>query len=129
MTGTARTSTSAESVLFESPGGLLKGRHLDTTGRFELTASRIVYYRQSPLWLMFGLIGALLGRRTTGKRVLELEFARIASIARGKYGLSKKILNFKMTDGSEHRLSIEKFDQFVEKLTATSGHTVAPLAA
>ena len=88
-----------------------------------------MYYRRSTVWLMLGLIGALLSQRSSGKRDLELEFAKIASVARGRYGLNKKILDFKMTHGSEHRLAIDKFDQFVEKLTATSGHTVAPLAS
>jgi len=128
MTGTAATTPPGEAVLFESSGGLLKGRRM-SPGRFELTATRVLYYRQSYLWLMFGLIGALLSRTSAGKRELELEFAKIASIARGKYGLNKKILDFKMADGSEYRLVIDKIDQFVEKLTATSGHAIAPLAS
>ena len=128
MPETATTATTAEPVLFESSGGLMKGRRM-FVGRVELTATRLVYYRSSSLWMMFGLIGALLGRRSAGKRDLEIEFAKIATVARGKYGLNKKILDFKMSDGSEFRLVIDRFDELVERLTAISGLTVAPLAS
>jgi hypothetical protein len=104
----------------------MKGRRV-MLGRFELTATRIVYYQLSSLWMMFGLIGALLSRRSAGKQALELEFANISSIARGKYGLNKKILDVKLMDGSEHRLVVDKFDEFVERLTAASGRAVAAL--
>ena len=72
-------------------------------------------------------IGALLASKV-GKRDTDIEYAGIASLARGKYALNKKILDIAMTDGSAHRISIDKFDEFVDKLTATTGKSVAPLA-
>ena|SRR5438046_753857 len=126
MTQAASTTPQSEPVLFESSGGLLKGRRM-AFGRFELTPTRIKYYQRSSLFLMFGALGALLQRASGGKLALEVEFAKIASVAHGKYALNKKILDFTMIDGAQYRLVIEKFDQFVEAFTKATGRTIAPL--
>jgi hypothetical protein len=113
--------TTTEPVLFESNGGRFQGKLRMFMGRFELTASRIVFYQRSIWWQMFGLIGALLGRRSAGKRVLDIELATIASLARGKFGLNKKILDITRTDGSEVRIAIDKYDAFTARLREELG--------
>jgi hypothetical protein len=123
----ADETTPAEQVLIESDGGYFKGKMRMIPGRLELTPTRIIYYKRSFWAQSFGFIGALLANKM-GKRDTDIEFAGIASIARGKYALNKKILDIAMTDGSAHRISVNKFDEFVQKLTDTTGKAVAPLA-
>jgi hypothetical protein len=120
-------AAAAEQVLFETNGGYFKGKMRMIPGRLELTPTRIIYYKRSFWAQSFGFIGALLANKM-GKRDTDIEFAGIASIARGKYALNKKILDIAMTDGSAHRISVDKFDEFVDKLTGTTGKPVAPLA-
>jgi hypothetical protein len=121
--------TSTEPVLFESGGGLFKGKMRMFPGRFELTATRIVYYKRSLWWQMFGMIGALFAWKNRGKREREIELASVASIARGKYALNKKILDFTFTDGTTLRISVTKFEDFIAQLAVVSGQQVEPLAA
>src|SRR5262249_42290420 len=108
--------TTTEPVLFESNGGRFQGKLRMFPGRFELTAARIVFYQRSIWWQMFGLIGVLLGRRSAGKPALDMEPTAIASPARGKFGLNKKILDLTLTDGSTVRLMIDTYDDFTARL-------------
>lgn len=106
----------AEPVLATSNGGLIKGKMNVVFGRVELTARAVVFHQRSRLWMMFGLLGALLSMRSRGKRALELELTAISQLARGKYGLNKKILDVTMADGSTHRLMVDKYDDFTAQL-------------
>jgi hypothetical protein len=108
--------TVQDKVLVNSNGGLIRGPLKVTLGRFELTPTHIIYYQRSRLWLMFGALGMLLSRGTAGKRALDIDLSKVASVARGKYGLNKKVLDVKMTDGTAHRLTVDKFDDFVARL-------------
>ncbi len=114
MTDTALTTT--EPVLFETDGGHFKGKLRMYGGRFELTARQLIFYQRSYWFQMFGLIGALLGMKSKGKRALEIELRQIRGLARGKFGLNKKILDVTLADGSEVRLSIAKYDELTARL-------------
>jgi len=113
--------TVVEPALFQSQGGLFLSKRRMVFATIELTATHLVVYRKSMLWLFFGAIGALLSRGARGKRALELPVASIASVARGKYGFNKKILDVTMTDGKTHRISIERFDELCTQLRAQLG--------
>lgn len=115
MTTTALTTTS-EPALISTSGGRIRGKLKVDLGRMELTGSAIVFYQRNRLWYLFGLLGALIAARTNGKRALTIELATIGEVARGKYGLNKKVLDVKLTDGSEHRLMLDKYDDFVAQL-------------
>ena len=109
-------ATTPSPVIATSHGGRFKSKLRVFFGRFELTSDRVIYYEKSSLWLMFGALGALLSRYSSGKRHTELELSRIASTARGKFGFNKNILDVTMTDGTSHRFTIERYDEFTAAL-------------
>ena len=113
-----------ESPLFQSNGGLFVSKRRMVFARVELTSTRIVVYKKSAFWTAFGLIGVLIAMKLSGKRALDLEYGAIASVARGKYGFNKKILDVTMKDGVTHRLSIDKFDEVVARLRELAGGAV-----
>ncbi|MCA9675535.1 MAG: hypothetical protein H6709_12205 [Kofleriaceae bacterium] len=115
---TQRDLTVTDPVLAASNGGLFKSKRRMAPGRFELTATRIIYYQRSSFWMAFGALGMLLSRLTAGKRALELDLTQIAAIARGKYGFNKNILDVTMRDGVAHRITIERYDDFTTRLRA-----------
>jgi hypothetical protein len=117
-----------EPVLFQSNAGLFVSKRRMVFARVELTGTRIVVYKKSAVWTMFGLIGLLIAMKLPGKRALELEYAAIAKVARGKYGFNKKILDVTMQDGATHRLSIDHFDEVAARLRDLLGAAV-PFAA
>jgi hypothetical protein len=112
----SKALTVQDRVLLTSNGGLIGGPLKTTLGRVELTPTHIIYYRRSRLWLMFGALGMLLSRRTAGKRALDIDLSKIASAVRSKYGFNKKVLDVKMKDGTTHRLTVDKFDDFTARL-------------
>jgi hypothetical protein len=58
----------------------------------------------------------LLARRAKGKLALSIDLAQIRSVARGKYGVNKKILDVTVADGQTHRLMVDDFDRFAAAL-------------
>lgn len=105
-----------EPVLTTSNGGMFRSKWRLQFGRFELTSSRIIFYKRSNFWMMFGALGMLLSRGTSGKRALDLELSQIASAVRSKHGFNKNVLEVTMSDGTTHRLSVDKYDAFVAPL-------------
>jgi hypothetical protein len=114
MTATALTTTSP--VIFQTGGGVFKGKLRMYFGRFELTGTQLVFYKRSNLWMMFGLIGALIGARTAGKRDRDIELSSITAFARGKHGFNKKIVDFTFADGGTLRVTFDKFDEMFARL-------------
>ncbi|MBE7452440.1 MAG: hypothetical protein HS111_27230 [Kofleriaceae bacterium] len=108
--------TTTEPVLATTHGGLFKSKLRMQLGRFELTPQRVVYYQKSTLFLLFGALGMLLSRYAAGTRALDLELVRIAAVARGKHGFNKNILDVTMSDGTRHRISLDRFDEFTAQL-------------
>ncbi len=109
-------ATTASSVIAASSGGRFKSKFRMYFGRFELTASSVVYYEKSGLWLMFGALGMLLSRYAAGKRHTEIELGTIKTIARGKHGFNKNILDVTLNDGTSHRFTIDQYDAFTAAL-------------
>lgn len=107
-----------DNVLSASNGGVFKSKFRMQPGRFELTPSHIIYYKKSSFWMAFGLIGVLVLRGQKGTRDFEIELHKIASIERGKHGFNKNILDLTLVDGSKHRITVERFDEFSERLRA-----------
>lgn len=103
-------------VLAASNGGMFASKWRLQLGRFELTATRIIFYKRSGFWMLFGALGLLLSRGTSGKRALDLEVSKITSAVRTKHGFNKNVLEVTMADGVKHRLSIDKYDAFVAPL-------------
>ncbi len=116
-------------VLSSSNGGVFKSKFRMLPGRFELTSSRIVFYKKSSFWMAFGLIGVLVLARLSGKRDREIELHRIAGLARGKYGFNKKILDLTLVDGATLRLTVDNFDEFSERLRAELARRATVTAA
>jgi hypothetical protein len=116
MSTSVALTTTTEPVLATSNGGIFKSKLRMHFARFDLTASRIVTYQKSSLWLAFGALGIIISRYTAGKRTLEIELAKISSAARGKHGFNKNILDVAMSDGAKHRLSLDRFDEFTAQL-------------
>ena len=104
-------------VLYESLGTHFPSKFRGVHGRIKLTRNSIVFYRISPLFMLFGLIGALLARSSKGKPTLSIKLANIRSFERQRQGLTTKVLCFKLANGTEHRLKIEKFNPFLAQLT------------
>jgi hypothetical protein len=116
-------------VLAASRGFLIAGKLKVCHGRYELTRDQITFYRY-PRWLAaLGVIGYLFMRSMKGTRDLELPLARIATIVRGAYGLNKKVMNIQMVDGTVHRVSVERFDEFSARLHDAMGGRGLALAA
>ena len=65
---------------------------------------------------MFGALGAVLSRYSRGTHALDIELDRIASMDRGKFGFNKNILDVTLSDGTKHRLSVERYDEFTGQL-------------
>jgi hypothetical protein len=97
----------SDPVLDRWNGGLFKGKFQMVFARFELERDRLVVYEHSRWLAAMGLIGLLIARKRQGKRTIELEFTKIATIGRGKFGLNKKILDVTTTDGQSHRFQLE----------------------
>ena len=57
-------------------------------------------------------VSMLFARRAKGKLALSIDLAQIRSVARGKYGANKKILDVTVADGQTHRLMVDDFDRF-----------------
>jgi hypothetical protein len=95
-----------------------------TFARIELTSTRLVVYKKSPIWAAFGVLGLLIARALPGKRGPELELSAIASVARGKYGFNKKILDVTMKDGTAYRLTVDRFDEMSARLRDLLGSGV-----
>ncbi|KAB2895903.1 MAG: hypothetical protein F9K40_15500 [Kofleriaceae bacterium] len=125
---TALTTTS-EPVLATTNGGIFKSKLRMHFARFDLTSTRIACYQKSSLWMAFGALGLILSRFTAGKRTLELELGKIASIARGKHGFNKNILDVTMQDGAKHRFSLDRFDEFTAQLRDQLGRHGALVSA
>ncbi|MBL8625139.1 MAG: hypothetical protein JNK64_27765 [Myxococcales bacterium] len=111
MTSTALTTT-APAPIAKSHGGLIAGKLNVRFGKVELTASELRVLTISRAYQMFGLIGMLLGRRAKGTLALTIDLGRVRTVARGKYGLNKKILDLTVEDGQTHRVMVEDFDRF-----------------
>ncbi len=105
-----------ETVLASSNGGMFKGKWRLQFGRFELTSTKIIFYKRSSFWMMFGALGVLLSRTTSGKRFLDLDLAQIKDAVRTKHMLNKNVLEVTMADGAQHRFSVDSFDAFVAPL-------------
>lgn len=115
MTSTALATTS-DPILLNTSGGLIKGKLNVALGRLELTPRAIVFYERSRIWNMFGLIGALIATRLKGKRALDIELSSVKELTRTKFGFNKKILDVTLTDGTVHRVMVDKFDDFSSRL-------------
>lgn len=115
MTSTALT-TAPTPPLATTNGGLIAGKLNVRLGRLELTAHELRVMTPSRFFMMFGLIGMLLARRAKGKLALSIDLAQIRSVARGKYGVNKKILDVTVADGQTHRLMVDDFDRFAAAL-------------
>lgn len=115
-----------EPVIASTNGGLFKSKLRMHFARFDLTSSKIVTYQKSSIWLAFGALGILISRYTSGKRTLEIELAKVSTLARGKHGFNKNILDITMADGAKHRLSLDRFDEFTAQLT---GQIKVPLSS
>ncbi len=111
MTSTALTTTTPAPIA-RSHGGLIAGKLNVRLGKVELTASELRVMTISRAYQMFGLIGALLGRRAKGTLALTIDLGRVRTVARGKYGFNKKILDLTVEDGQTHRVMVEDFDRF-----------------
>ena len=119
-------TTTTEPVIASTNGGLFKSKLRMHFARFDLTSSKIVTYQKSSIWLAFGALGILISRYTSGKRTLEIELSKVTTLARGKYGFNKNILDITMSDGAKHRLSLDRFDEFTAQLT---GQIKVPLSS
>ena len=104
------------SVLFSSHGTHFPNRFSGTPGRIELTTHSIIFYRISPLFMLFGLIGVLFSYASKGTLSLTIKLANVRGFERQRQGLTTKVLSFAMKDGTSHRLKIEKFDPFLKQL-------------
>lgn len=123
MTATAHALTTTTPALFQSSGGLIRGKLKVDLGRLELTSTGVVFYQRNKLFYLFGLLGALLAARTTGKRALEIPLGAVTGLARSKYGFNKKVVDVTLADGAVHRLTIDKFDDFMTRLREELGRT------
>jgi len=108
--------TVVEPVLAKSRGAQIMSKFKAHLGRLELTSTRLVFFRASKFWLMFGALGMILGARSGGTRAIDVELSRIAGIARGKHGFNKKVLELTLSDGTTHRLSVDRYDELVARL-------------
>lgn len=115
MTATALTVTSPPAIA-ESAGGLIHSKLKVDLGRLELTSSALVFYKRSKFFLLFGLLGALLARKSPGKRALDLPLATITGVARGKHGFNKKVLDVTTASGATTRFMVDRFDDFLARL-------------
>ncbi len=111
MTSTALTTTPPP-PLATSPGGLIAGKLNVRLGRVELTHHELRVLTPNRFFMMFGLIGMLLARRAKGKLALTVELSHVRTVARGKYGMNKKILDLTLADGATHRIMVDDFDRF-----------------
>ncbi|MBK9031071.1 MAG: hypothetical protein IPL61_07005 [Myxococcales bacterium] len=111
MSSTALVAT-APAPLALSNGGLIAGKLNVRLGKVELTASELRVRTISRVYQMFGLIGMLLGRRAKGTLALTIDLGRVRTVARGKHGLNKKILDVTVDDGQTHRVIVDDFDRF-----------------
>jgi hypothetical protein len=112
----ALVPVSSEPVLATSNGGLFAGKWRLQFGRFEVTSTRIIFYKRSSFWMMFGALGMLLSRTTAGKRHLDLELSKITDAVRTKHLMNKNVLEVTMADGAKHRFSVDSFDALVAPL-------------
>lgn len=112
---TALTTTDAP-PLARTNGGLIAGKLNVRLGKVELTARELRVMTPSRFFMMFGLIGMLLARRSKGKLALSIDLARVRSVARGKYGVNKKILDITVDDGQTHRIMVDDFEAFADAL-------------
>ena len=106
-----------DQVLAKSNGGVLRGKFRMIFARLELGSDRLSVYQFNPWLASFGLIGFLLSRYVfKPKLAIDLPLGQIATLARGKFGLNKKILDLTTTDGTAHRLVIDDYDRFTSLL-------------
>lgn len=108
--------TTAAPPLATSNGGLIAGKLNVRIGKVELTAGELTVRVMSRFYMMFGLIGMLLGRKSKGTVALAVDLARITAVARGKYGVNKKILDVTVDGGAVHRIMVDDFDRFAAAL-------------
>jgi len=124
MTSTALVA-STPAPLATSHGGLIAGKLNVRLGKVELTAGELRVRTVSRAYQMFGLIGMLLARRAKGTLALTVALPAVTTVARGKYGLNKKILDVTVADGQTHRIIVDDFDRFAgalrEQLARTGG--------
>jgi hypothetical protein len=118
---TQALTTTREPVLVDSNGGIFKSKLRMHLARFHATPTRIVCFKKSTFWMMFGALGLILSRGATGKQFAELEYSRIASVIRTKHGFNKKVLEVKMDDGATHKITVDKFDEMAAKLREVLG--------
>ncbi len=118
----------SDPILFESTGGRFKGKFRVNFGRTQLTPRALLYYEKSFWWTMFGAIGMLLSRGAKGKLALSLEYANMQKLERKKFGLNNKIVEITMADGATHKLIVDKFDDFIERVRGQVPQQVAVTA-
>lgn len=114
MSSTALTTNPAP--LATSFGGIIAGKLNVRVGKVALTSRALEVRVMSRLFMMFGLVGVLIGRKTAGKLALTIELASIRAVARGKYGINKKILDVTVDGGVTHRVMVDDFDRFTAAL-------------
>ena len=106
----------APTVLATSSGGLFRGKFRMRFARIDLTTDRLQIHERNRWLASMGLLGFLLARWLAPKLVVDLPLAQIATLARGKFGLNKKILDLTATDGASYRLTITDYDAFTARL-------------
>jgi hypothetical protein len=105
--------TVSDPVIARYNGAVIRSALNLRLARFDLERDRLVVHEASRWLAGFGLLGLLLARVFKGTRT-DIDFSRIAAVARGKFGLNKKILDVEMVDGTKYRLNIS--DDFAGRI-------------
>lgn len=117
----ARVDASGEPVLAESPAMWLAAGNEVRPGRIDLTPSRLVFFQASARTGLAGTMIGMLTPRSRGHRALEIELGSIASMQRGRFRASGKVLELALADGTAHRVIVDKYEAFCSHLNARAG--------
>jgi hypothetical protein len=108
---TARTTDLGEPLLSSTTGArLVDGRA--QPGRVDLTATRILFYRASKSDGMWGQLVGMIAAGRGRERSLELRLADVASTARTQFRTARNGLDVTMTDGTVHKLALDRYGPF-----------------
>ena len=104
---------SAEGIIKEEKIGYLKSSLNMQQGNLTMTPKRIVLDAHKTAVGGLGLIGALLSKKVEKRNVIfNLEHSAIDSVAQGKHGVNKNVLEIKDNQNNTYRILVKNYPEW-----------------
>ena len=111
------TNKQIDEILKKESVGYLKSKLNLQQGTLSMTASKITLEAHKAGTGGFGLLGALLKSKVEkSNNIFELGFKDIQTVAQGKHGVSKNVLEITDKQNVTHRIMVKSYEEWEQAL-------------